>query len=195
MTEPFLDRERMRAFGDRERRRGMPEFVEDESFEPARRARRILDLFRRWIEAGADAGLPPYAIEVPALERRTLRSWERESGGPDRCGAEMRSALVCLLDAEVSLLAERAASRRPRSLRLPLRRLRRRDRSRPEDRRDAVIDLDAVRAELDEIAQMLDRDRREADPTRGVICSFGCAERPCAHIAHLVEAIIREEER
>ncbi len=54
--------------------------------------------------------------------------------------------------------------------------------------------IEAELAELAAIERTLDDDRRRADPARGVICSRGCAERPCSHIAHLVEAIIREEE-
>jgi hypothetical protein len=60
---------------------------------------------------------------------------------------------------------------------------------------DETVDLDRELAELDEIARTLDEDRRTSDPTRGVVCSRGCPERPCSHIAHLVEAIIREEEQ
>jgi hypothetical protein len=57
-----------------------------------------------------------------------------------------------------------------------------------------VDDLDASIAEVEEIGRMLEEDRRRSDPNRGVICSLGCAERPCDHVRHLVEAIIREEE-
>lgn len=57
--------------------------------------------------------------------------------------------------------------------------------------------LDYVAAEIEEIEEierMLDRDRRTADPGRGVICVLGCSERPCVHTAHLVAAIICAEE-
>jgi hypothetical protein len=54
--------------------------------------------------------------------------------------------------------------------------------------------LEAELAELAGIERLLDEDRRTADPARGVVCSRGCSARPCAHTAHLVEAIIREEE-
>jgi hypothetical protein len=60
-----------------------------------------------------------------------------------------------------------------------------------------MIEERSIEAELDELAgieRMLDEDRRTSDPARGVICALGCSERPCPHTAHLVEAIIREEE-
>jgi hypothetical protein len=60
---------------------------------------------------------------------------------------------------------------------------------------DKTLDLEAELAELDDVARMLEEDRRTSDPNRGVVCSRGCSERPCSHVAHLVEAIIREEER
>ena len=59
---------------------------------------------------------------------------------------------------------------------------------------DRTAEIDEQIAEIDEISRMLDEDRRTSDPNRGVICSLGCAERPCDHIAFLVAAIIREEE-
>jgi hypothetical protein len=56
------------------------------------------------------------------------------------------------------------------------------------------LSLDESIAEIEEISWMLDRDRRRSDPARGVICVLGCAERPCAHPAHLVARILRDEE-
>jgi hypothetical protein len=60
---------------------------------------------------------------------------------------------------------------------------------------DRIGDLDGAISQIDEIERILDRDRRTSDPARGVVCVRGCAERPCAHTAHLVETIVREEER
>lgn len=61
-------------------------------------------------------------------------------------------------------------------------------------RRDRTAEIDDQIAEIDEISRMLEEDRRTSDPNRGVICSLGCAERPCSHVVHLVAAIIRAEE-
>ena len=49
-------------------------------------------------------------------------------------------------------------------------------------------------AELADVEAMLDNDRRRADPMRGVVCVLGCSERPCEHVAYLVDAIKRTEE-
>ena len=61
-------------------------------------------------------------------------------------------------------------------------------------RDDRIADLDDAIAEVEEISRMLEEDRRTSDPGRGVICVLGCSERPCDHTAHLVAAILREEE-
>ena len=61
--------------------------------------------------------------------------------------------------------------------------------------RSRIDDLDDAIAEVEEVARMLEEDRRTSDPARGVICVLRCAERPCDHTAHLVAAIIREEDR
>jgi hypothetical protein len=59
---------------------------------------------------------------------------------------------------------------------------------------DRIGYVDETISEINEIERILDRDRRTADPARGVICVLRCAERPCVHTAFLVESIIREEE-
>jgi hypothetical protein len=56
-----------------------------------------------------------------------------------------------------------------------------------------LSDLEEARREVDDLAAVLEVDRRTADPARGVTCSRGCSERPCSHTAYLVEAIIWEE--
>ena len=57
-----------------------------------------------------------------------------------------------------------------------------------------MIEERTLDAELDDIGWMLEEDRRTADPNRGVVCSRGCAP-GCEHVAHLVEAIKRAEDR
>jgi len=59
---------------------------------------------------------------------------------------------------------------------------------------DRLSEVDELIAEIDDISTMLDDDRRTSDPNRDVMCSRGCLERPCDHVAHLVAAIIRAEE-
>jgi hypothetical protein len=60
---------------------------------------------------------------------------------------------------------------------------------------ERIDDVDAALAEAAEFERILAEDRRTSDPARGVLCVFGCADRPCRHTAYLVETIRREEDR
>ena len=56
--------------------------------------------------------------------------------------------------------------------------------------------LDEIDAELERIERGLrDDGELHADPALGVICVWGCTDRPCEHTRFIVDALRRQEEQ